>query len=240
MNKELIKKRFKRGLKTYDKNAIVQKKMAENLIKLIDENTEVDSILEIGCGTGVLTDKIIKKIKFKNYTAIDIVDCSEYMKNISDKIEFIETDAEKYQTDKKYDIIISNASIQWIADLENFVKKIKAFLNKNGIIYFTTFGEKNFEEFAELVKTPLRYYTTDELKKILSGFKKTEIKETIEKIEFKTPLNILQHIKKTGVNGLSETRWTKKDLIEFEEKYPKNENGEYTLTYHPVYIKAGQ
>ena len=63
MNKELIKKRFKKGLKTYNKNAVVQKKMAENLIKLIDENTEVDSILEIGCGTGVLTDKIIKKIE---------------------------------------------------------------------------------------------------------------------------------------------------------------------------------
>ena len=61
--------------------------------------------------------------------------------------------------------------------------------------------------------------------------------ETTEILEFETPKDVLKHIKNTGVNALSDTRWTKSDLINFEEKYPINANGKYSLTYQPIYIK---
>ena len=38
LNKKIIKNNFKKSLKTYDENAIVQKKMAIELIALLNKN----------------------------------------------------------------------------------------------------------------------------------------------------------------------------------------------------------
>ena len=63
MDKELIKKRFKKSLKTYNSHATVQNSMTDNLvctlIKLKGDN--FDNILEIGCGTGYLTKRYLMK-----------------------------------------------------------------------------------------------------------------------------------------------------------------------------------
>ena len=64
MNKDLIKKRFSKNLKTYNENAKVQKRMAEKLIQLCKKNN-YKKILEIGCGTGFLTECICAKLKFE-------------------------------------------------------------------------------------------------------------------------------------------------------------------------------
>ena len=50
MNKDLIKKRFAKNLRTYNENAKIQKIMAENLIKYLDKK-DFSNILEVGCGT---------------------------------------------------------------------------------------------------------------------------------------------------------------------------------------------
>ena len=50
---------FNKKFDTYDENAIVQKKVASHLIELIKEikndRNSFESILEIGCGTGIFT-----------------------------------------------------------------------------------------------------------------------------------------------------------------------------------------
>lgn len=63
MNKNLIQKRFAKNLNTYNDNAKIQKIMAEKLVSLSDRK-DYDSILEIGCGTGLLTEKVLKKLYF--------------------------------------------------------------------------------------------------------------------------------------------------------------------------------
>lgn len=50
---------FNKKFDTYDENAIVQKKVASHLIELIKEikndKSSFESVLEIGCGTGIFT-----------------------------------------------------------------------------------------------------------------------------------------------------------------------------------------
>ncbi len=237
MQKSLIRQRFSRCLKTYEENAVVQKKMAIELAELL-ERTDYKNVLELGCGTGFLTSQIYGRLKFADYTAVDIVEeCSEYISKISDGIEFICSDVEDFSTDKKFDLIVSNASLQWVENLSDYIKKIRLNLNDGGCFLFTLFGKDNFKEMSDFVSRPLKYYSVEELKNIFSEFKIEKIYDKKEVMKFSTPIDVLRHIKLTGVNALSNNHWTKRDLINFEKAYPVNDFGKSTLTYHPVYIK---
>ena len=80
MNKDLIRSRFEKNIISYNKNAKVQNQMAEKLVSMLDKSV-YEEVLEIGCGTGLLTEKAINKIQYKNYTANDIVPtCENYIK----------------------------------------------------------------------------------------------------------------------------------------------------------------
>ena len=106
----LIEKNFKKSLNTYNKNAIVQKNMADFLVSQIKKK-KYPKILEIGSYTGVLTKKIINNFEFEKYVAVDIVDSFDYIKKLSDKIQFIKSDFENFSIDEKFDLIVSNASL---------------------------------------------------------------------------------------------------------------------------------
>ena len=45
--------RFHEFLNTYDNYAFVQKKVAQKLIEFLEKNEEFETVLEIGCGTGI-------------------------------------------------------------------------------------------------------------------------------------------------------------------------------------------
>lgn len=235
MNKQLIHNRFAKHLDTYNDNAKVQKRMAEKLISLVNNKTPV-SILEIGCGTGLLTEIISSHIDFKQYIAIDIVeDCEKYIHSIDKNIKFLACDIEDFlkENSQKYDLIISNASLQWIDDFKGVISILKNRLNREGELVFSTFGKENFREIYNLMGTSLKYYSESELQSILPN---CNILSEIHVMAFKNPKEVLNHLRLTGVNAIENKTWTKKDLIEFENGYKSLCVLRPTLTYNPVYI----
>lgn len=238
MNKDLIQKRFAKNLDTYNDNAKIQKKMAERLLSFVDRK-DFDDILEIGCGTGFLTQLVNEKFSFKTYTANDIVEsCEKYVKEINPKINFIPADIEKAveNSDKKYDLIISNAVFQWVENLESFIKLLVSKLNDGGVLLFSTFGPENFREVNFVLGKTLPYYSANELQEIIKGYKSV-VEQEMHVMAFKTPKDILKHIKSTGVNALEMVSWTKTDMQKFENGYNNFCSGIPTLTYHPIYVK---
>ena len=238
MNKDLIQKRFAKNLDTYNDNAKIQKKMAERLLSFLDRK-DFNDILEIGCGTGFLTQLVNEKFSFKTYTANDIVEsCEKYVKEINPKINFIPADIEKAveNSDKKYDLIISNAVFQWVENLESFIKLHVSKLNDGGVLLFSTFGPENFREVNFVLGKTLPYYSTNELQEIIKGYKSV-VEQEMHVMAFKTPKDILKHIKSTGVNALEMVSWTKTDMQKFENGYNNFCSGIPTLTYHPIYVK---
>ena len=178
-----------------------------------------------------------KEFKFESFMAIDIVnDCEQYIKNISSNIIFTPADIEDFLTNNNetFDLIISNASLQWVNDFENVINSLKKILNPNGELVFSTFGTENFREIYHIIGTSLKYYSINDLYVM---FPQSIIEPEIHIMAFDTPKDVLKHLQLTGVNAIENTHWTKKDLIKFENGYKNLCSKRPTLTYNPVYIK---
>lgn len=236
INKELIHDRFAKNLKSYDENAKIQKRMAERLITFVQKK-KTQKILEIGCGTGFLTKIISEKIDFENYLALDIVEeCEKYIEKIDPNIKFISEDIEDFikNNTEKFDLIISNASLQWVEDFERVIISLKNSLNTDGELVFSTFGTENFREIYHVMGASLDYFSISDLQKILP---ESIIEPEIHIMAFKSPKDVLKHLQLTGVNAIENISWTKKDLLKFENGYKNICSGRPTLTYNPVYVR---
>lgn len=237
MNKDLIKVRFSKHLEDYNNNASVQRLMAENLLKYCSFNS-YESILEIGCGTGFLTELIDKKIAYTKYTAIDLVEeCGKYIEDINSKIDFISADVETFDFDS-YDLIISNAALQWSENFISVTDKLKHALKPGGELIFSTFGREHFREIFYIMGTTLEYYSEEDLKLLIRSQDNDILTGSEIYIKsFDKPKDVLQHLKLTGVNSLERKIWTKKDLETFENAYFNLCGARPTLTYNPIYVK---
>ncbi len=225
MRQSLVETRFKKSLATYDSNANVQKNMANTLINLIPE-TSYSSILEIGCGTGILTKLCVERFSYNSYIANDILpDCVDYITKHAPEIEFCAGNIEEHTDfNRNFDLIISNAVLQWIKEPQKLINKLKQKLNTGGYIAFSTFGAKNFYEIKEIFNISIDYPQYENV-----------VKEDICEIEFTSLNELLKHIKYTGVNAIANYQLTKGKLIRLEAEYRKR-FGKIKLTYNPVYI----
>jgi malonyl-ACP O-methyltransferase BioC len=236
MNKKLIHDRFAKYLDSYNDNAKVQKRMAERLVTFIS-NKQPQKILEIGCGTGFLTRLVNEHCTFETYRTIDIVsECEKYIEEINPNIIFVADDVEDFikNNNEKYDLIISNASLQWVEDFENVINTLKSFLATNGELIFSTFGKENFREIYNILGTSLNYYS---LKELADMFPDSEIIPEIHILAFEDAKEVLRHLQNTGVNSIEQQQWTKGDLAKFENAYKNICAKRPMLTYNPIYMK---
>ena len=128
----------------HDKDYTKEVDYVESLFKS-NLNGDINSILELGCGTGIHT-KIFAE---RNYS-IHAIDYSEEMISLAqkrasskdhlEKIVFHKGDVRNYRTDEKFDAIISLfhvASYQTSEeDFENFIATARSHLKKGGIFIF--------------------------------------------------------------------------------------------------------
>ena len=156
MDKKIIAKNFSRYASIYDKYADVQMQAALGLIFLAKEDN-LKNILEFGCGTGIYT--LLLRDKFKR-ASIRAVDISDKMIAVAQEklklkgIEFNVADAENISFDQKFDLITSNATVQWFEDLGNSLSKFKSMLKNGGIVSFSAFGPSTFFELNSDTKAP--------------------------------------------------------------------------------------
>lgn len=243
ITKSKIQKYFSKSINSYNDHALVQAEMAEQLIEYILQSTynrKFDDILEFGCGSGILTKLLIENFEHKNLTTNDII---ELKTQVAKHIKFLHGDIENIELETTYDLITSNAALQWLSDLPAFFDKVANSLNSNGIFAFSSFGEHNLMEIKNLTNNGLTYSTNKDLQAMLSdNFNILSSFEYLNQLNFATPLDVLKHIKATGVGATNDnSTWTKNTLHDFCQAYQQKfttDNNQVQLTYHPMIIVA--
>ena len=252
MDKHIIKRNFSRNARHYDDHAAVQKKCAERLIELI-KGKKFSRILEIGCGTGMLTHLLSNKYNRAEITAVDI---SEEMLDMAkkkvrgDNVRFMTADGESVPLEKKLDLITSNASFQWFENLEETLRRFAEALKSKGTLCFSMYGPETFKEFEEVLGVHFgerrrlssgRFPTMEMVEAILNeNFKDFKVKEEYITVDFISLWNFLSDIKKSGARGygLDDGIFLGKHRIRALEKTYIDKFAGIIATHHVFFCKA--
>ncbi len=159
INSNIISNNFAKSAKTYDSNAYFQKYASKQLANVIKEkSSQINTIFEIGCGTGFLTKELLEIFKNKEFLISDISDkmLKETIANTADfikinkKINYQLCDVTGDLPNKPFDLITSGLTFQWLEnDLSQHLKRLKNNLNDNGYIIFSTLTNKTFCNFKK-------------------------------------------------------------------------------------------
>ena len=140
---EILKTKFDKGAKSYDRQRnYVIPNMDQIYIIMVDlASCDVPGpkILDLGAGTGLLSEKLLKKYSRGSFTLIDL---SNEMLNIAKErfkgnsnFKYIQGDYLNTDFKDSFDIIMSSLSIHHLNDdsKKNIYFKIYQILNKGGI-----------------------------------------------------------------------------------------------------------
>ena len=126
------------------------------------------TVLDLACGTGLVTKKILTKVGNGQVYGVDssksALDIARKWVGNKKNIHFILGDAETIQFDKRFDIITCQYALFFFPNAQKVLKNMKKFLKKNGVIVMSVHGKHNVPYFDSILK-PARNLIPDYLPK---------------------------------------------------------------------------
>ncbi|MFC1751972.1 malonyl-ACP O-methyltransferase BioC [Thermoproteota archaeon] len=255
--KQQIITNFSKSAPHYERFSTIQRRVFLSLIAPMIQGGEFSlkkeegalktylNILDIGCATGGNTKILLEYLPESRILGIDI---SKKMIQTAketfqdSRLTFETADIEDYSEQGLYDLIVSNATFQWLNNLPETLKNLKNALKPQGRIAFSYFGPQTFQELQTLFKQePLsskQFYSIEQLHSILKrGFSNVSIKESRYTLKYQSVKELLRTIKYTGTRGAataSRGLWTPSVLFQLENKYLEAYN-EIRASYQVFY-----
>lgn len=180
VNRQHIKKHFSHAAPSYDDAAILQKTVAERVDERLELTTiETKVILDLGAGTGLLTEKVITRYPDAQIFAVDLSasmlkqaaprlskprfpqlgeQFNQWLQNCNITKSFTTLagatpiNADVYQlpfAENSVDLIVSNLMLQWCDDLDTVFEEFRRVLRPEGLLMFTTFGPDTLKELRQ-------------------------------------------------------------------------------------------
>lgn len=257
-DKSLLQQRFARRLESYASLATVQRSIADRLAEMLVGGGWITAAprrgVEIGAGTGFLTRHLVEHFPDTEWTLNDLVPKSQnYLPKATPHglaVRFEAGDGEVFPLpENHYGLIASASTLQWFDDLTAFITRAAHGLELHGLLAISTFGPDNFREITATTGYGLEYPTVVSL---LEGCRAAKLtvratQEWHERQLYPSPLEVLRHLRLTGVNAVAAERWTHHRLRAFEQEYNAlfhntsdtrpTEKG-VTLTFHPIILIA--
>lgn len=150
LQNKIIQKQFNRFASHYDENCWIQTHIGNELIARAQKYLSPASrVLDLGCGSGKITTAFANKT-FKQFFAIDYA---------NDLLKIAEKRLQNFNTtilcadfnhiplaDQTIDLVFSNMTLQWSADIAETLNEIHRMLSARGILVFSLPIENTFYE----------------------------------------------------------------------------------------------
>lgn len=166
MNISAIQRHFSKAASRYDEAAVLQKRTALELDERLDLiKLEVKRVVDLGAGTGFLSEKLWQRYPQAQLSAVDLAAPMLAMAkqrwqqanpkqawwkpwaNTYPKVHFIQANA--YQlpfADASQDLVVTNFMLQWCDDLDAALAEIRRVLRPEGLLMLSSLGPDTLKE----------------------------------------------------------------------------------------------
>lgn len=156
--KRLVRRAFSAAAPSYDGAAHVQRQVAERVAGWVLETPPPPggTVLEIGCGTGLLTELLAGGLPCRRIWATDLSEAmlERCRARVGERpgLTFEAMDGEHpVLGGRRFDRIVSSLAFQWFEDLEAALLRLRGALAPGGRIQFSTVGRDTFHEWRALL-----------------------------------------------------------------------------------------
>jgi len=220
-----------------------------------------ENIIDIGCGPGNSSDILHRRWQSARIVGLDSsASMIEKAKIDYPDSEWIIANASTFETKEKFDIVFSNATIQWIPNHKELLEKFYGMLSDRGIIavqlplFWDINLGKAIEKVSKLEKWKSKtdgvinlftihdyFFYYDVLSKKINSI---DLWETNYIHVLDSQFSILEFIRSSGLKPYLERLDSESEKLEFEEEvlelikkdYPLQENGKVLVPFKRLFF----
>lgn len=234
--------RFAAQVESYSAEAVVQNQIVERLFEIARREGALQrlrgercNVLEIGCGSGTLSRLIAREAPMASITLWDLA--APCPAGLPRRVDFRQCDAELQIPRMRagsVDLIFSASTMQWFNSPDRFLYHCARVLRPGGMALLSTFTIGNMHQISDITGKGLPLMKPEQLIEMASRHLHVLYTENWTRdLDFDSPLDVLRHLRLTGVNSLGGEAINPMKLV---RRYPMMLDGRYHLTYSPMII----
>lgn len=249
---------FNRHAASYEQAAKVQREIGERLFERLDYlKISPRYVLDLGCGTGLLSRKLKNKYPDAQIVGVDLaydmLKQAKKKQHLWRKWPLINGDMNCLPfADGVFDLVFANQVIHWADPLSTLVREINRVMSARGCLMFSTLGPDTFMELKQAFAKADGYSHANHFADMhdvgdcLLAERLLDPVMDMERLTVHYPdlRHLLQSLKSQGVRHINAARnpglTGKRAWQAFEEGYHeiRTAKGKYPLTYEVVYGHA--
>lgn len=238
-SRDHIQTHFSHAAVSYDAAAVLQRQVASH----IDERLELITlkpkrILDVGAGTGILTQHLVKRYPSAQIIGLDLSfgmlkqaqsnllhpkwpwlpeAITKTFNGYHPSAQLMQADANQIPLeDASIDIVATNLMLQWCDDLDNVFQELRRVLKPEGLLMLTTFGPDTLKELRQAwqaVDEAPHVNTFIDMHDIgdaliRNGFGQPVMDTEHFTLTYEKPMGVLKDLKAIGATNASENRAT--------------------------------
>ncbi len=249
--------RFCAAAQTYHDESSMQHKVAERLATSMLPMEPIDSVLEVGCGTGFLTELLRKRFPEAVIHALDIA--RPMIKQAGERlgecgqIHWHVADARQFRSDMRFDLAVSSSALHWMTPIRETVKRLSGMLAPGGcfvsaLMVGGTCGELQTARkdlFANKT-SPVCLPPAEEILEAIAGagLRTESTRQEVLREHYDSACGFLGSLNRQGVTGVANSgcsllnRTELRKLIEYYDRRFADPAGGVYASYRVLYVKA--
>lgn len=226
---EKIQQSFSRASIKYDILAGLHREIGRELTRKLRElHKDFSTILDVGMGTGWLTNRLAHIFPEAKVTGLDYAPgMIEQARKQEGPFECVLADINDAPfPDGAFDLVTSNLAFQWMTPVDQAFGQCHRILKNEGVIQGTMFGRETFRELFDVLDQPSlhsgrpakvqRLPSVEDVKKGLTsaGFQNVSVDYERIKVRYEDLMDLLQWLKGIGANRLERNFFIGKDKLQ--------------------------
>ncbi|VAX07909.1 Malonyl-[acyl-carrier protein] O-methyltransferase [hydrothermal vent metagenome] len=253
-----VRRSFEQAAADYDKAAVLQREVGSRLLERLEYiRFSPERILDLGSGTGFCQQALAQRYPVAEIHSLDLATGMlrqarkkiSWLRRMKRRDHFVSADvyALPYASNSM-DMIVSNLTLQWCADLVAVFSECQRLLKPGGMLLFTNFGPDTLKELRQCWSGVDAHSHVNQFADmhdmgdalLQSGFTDPVVDMEMITVTYKNVRSIMQDLKQIGAHNLTHGRARgltgKGRLQQLERAYEDyRKDGLLPVSYEAIY-----